>query len=239
MNAASAPSVRASLSNDYRSSPRSTPAPLAPQQRPSRPASVTSHVSSRFPMAATSSRSPAQISQSLPPNRPPSSQHSQRGPVSRGNTPKPVQPLHISSKRGDDVSTHSGQHFDGANTPRQSYQNLPATNGQGGGTTRSDASQHRRVVSESHLSPGPSHAGLPPTDGEHTLHRIGSNVSMRSENSQYSRYDGSKYLDPAYFAALAPNTDKGKGVDRSQVSPSPRPPSVSSALSYVTSKRGD
>ncbi|GLB37936.1 hypothetical protein LshimejAT787_0409870 [Lyophyllum shimeji] len=180
---------------------------------------------------------PASISQAPDSVRPRSPRPSSASRLS----PKPTDPYPYPSLQamynrtvGDNVSVHSA----GRRTPRQSYQNLPATNQGAEGTA-----SHRRVVSETHLSPGPSHA---PLNGgaEHTLHRVSSNLSAKSAGSKYARYDGSQYLDPAFFppesgpagGGAGKGVDKGKGVDRGRRSPSlVRPASVASSaqLSYV------
>ncbi|KAF8058717.1 hypothetical protein FPV67DRAFT_1523492 [Lyophyllum atratum] len=218
----------------------SSPTPVDAQRRHSRSESVASYARTQpYPVLEESSKSPAYAPQLLPSDRPQSQQwpreRSQRVPVS-GVTPKRVdRPFSPMANGGDDISVHSGRHSASQKTPRQSYQNIPSTNPQWGETTRSQSS-HRRVVSETHLTPGPSHAGLPHPNGEHTLHRVGSNLSMASADSKYAKYDGAQYLDPAYYPpeSVNVNADKGKGVDRRSPIPMQRPQSGSSFLSYVT-----
>ncbi|KAF5375567.1 hypothetical protein D9615_009179 [Tricholomella constricta] len=220
--------------------------PLVPQQGRSRPGSTASHGQTQpYPMAASSSKSPSWTPQPLPSDRDrPPSQHwpgerTQRNSLSH-NTPKPtnqILPRHRGNGNADDnISLLSSSHSANDNAPRQSYHNLPSTNGHWGGTARSDGS-HRRGVSDSHLTPGPSHTDLPHVNGGQTLHRVSSNLSMRSAGSQYAKYDESKYLDPAYYPPEAVNPNKGKGVDRRSLNNSiQRPPSAASSatLSYIT-----
>ena len=174
----SAPTPR----SQYPKSPRPPLKPLLPPEDPPRPSSRTS---STRDFGAGHSRSV-----SGPREQKPNSQvsHHSRTPSQPANLAPRLQskPLPASEAEPDMHYTSTW-----TPTPTQSIQPLPPA-----GTAVSETSQKRFAAAQ---TPGPSQAVLlPPHD--HTISRMGSNVSLRSAGS-YGKYDASTYLDPAFYHA--------------------------------------
>ncbi|KAG5653799.1 hypothetical protein H0H81_010469 [Sphagnurus paluster] len=245
---------RAPAYQNYAADPRNSTAPLVPRHNPSRPTSVASHTHAQpYPPVVSPSRSSAYAPQPL--DRPPSQYqqfrpgdpHTQRNSVSRGT---PQQPQRAPLPPRDDAYVHSRSHSASYNTPQQSYQHLPPVGApaplpgpapppvppkqqqQG----PADAG-HRRAASDTPQYLAPQPQPQPHADGGRTLHRVASDLSMRSTGSQYAKYDGSTYLDPAYYPPESINPNyKGKARAHVQDEDQFRPVSVASTsgLSYVT-----
>ncbi|KAG6918893.1 hypothetical protein DXG01_010957 [Tephrocybe rancida] len=226
-NQSYAPSLRSmanSLHNPVNFSPKGSTAPLNPHR--SRPASVASQAPpppAKSPMGMGASRS-------LPVNDRPrsfqqgSGEHPRRASVASHVTANgPVRPqADNASVRSGNRSVAAGQQQSHANPTSPS----PAP-GAGG--------SHKRTVSDSNYLMPNDGTSLPNGNGNgnraHGLHRVASNQSMnsvRSANSQYSRFDPTTYVEPtALYNPVSVAVPNGNGERQ-------RTHSNASTLSYIS-----